>query len=71
MPYIAGGYCDGEHRQDVENFFTGRSTKYMGGPRVLTQVLEGIDLCIAYKNAQQASATEFFKTYKPAQSASR
>jgi alanyl aminopeptidase len=70
LPYLAGGYCDAEHRQDVENFFSGRSTKYTGGPRILTQVLEGIDLCIAYKNAQEASVAEFLETYKPAQSAS-
>jgi len=68
-PYVASGYCDAGHRQDVENFFTGRSTKYTGGPRILTQVLEGIDLCIAYKNAQEASVAEFLKTYKPTASA--
>jgi alanyl aminopeptidase len=68
-PYVAAGYCDAEHRQDAANFFSGRSTKYTGGPRILTQVLEGIDLCIAYKNAQQASVTEFLRAYKPAQSA--
>jgi alanyl aminopeptidase len=67
LPYVAGGYCDAEHRQDVQNFFSGRSTKYTGGPRILTQVLEGIDLCVAYKNAQEASVAEFLKTYKPAQ----
>jgi alanyl aminopeptidase len=66
LPYVAGGYCDAEHRRDVENFFTGRSTKYTGGPRILKQVLEGIDLCIAYKNAQEASVTEFLKSYTPA-----
>jgi alanyl aminopeptidase len=71
LPYVAGGYCDAAHRRDVENFFTGRSTKYTGGPRILTQVLEGIDLCVAYKNAQEASVAEFLKTYKPAQSASQ
>jgi alanyl aminopeptidase len=70
LPYVAAGYCDPEHRQDVQNFFSGRSTKYTGGPRILTQVLEGIDLCVAYKNAQEASVTQFLKTYKPAQSAS-
>jgi len=70
MPYVAGGYCDAGHRQDVESFFTGRSTKSTGGPRILKQVLERIDLCIAYKNAQEASATEFFQTYKPAAGAS-
>jgi len=69
LPYVAAGYCDATHRQDVENFFSGRSTKYTGGPPILTQVLEGIDLCVAYKNAQEASVAEFLKAYKPAQSA--
>jgi alanyl aminopeptidase len=64
LPYVAGGYCDPEHRQDIQNFFSGRSTKYTGGPRILTQLLESIDLCIAYKNAQEASVAEFLKTYK-------
>jgi alanyl aminopeptidase len=68
LPYVAEGYCDSQHRQDVENFFSGRSTKYTGGPRILTQVLEGIDLCVAYKNAQEGSVAEFLQTYKPAQS---
>jgi len=70
VPYVASGYCDAEHRKDAESFFTGRSTKFTGGPRILAQVLEGIDLCIAYKNAQEASVTEFLKSYKPAASAS-
>jgi alanyl aminopeptidase len=66
VPYVAAGYCDAEHRKDAESFFTGRSTKFAGGPRILAQVIEGIDLCIAYKNAQEASVTEFFKSYTPA-----
>jgi alanyl aminopeptidase len=63
VPFAAAGYCDTAHRQDVETFFQGRSTKYTGGPRILTQVLEGIDLCVAYKKAQEASATEFLQQY--------
>ena len=66
VPYVAAGYCDAEHRKDAESFFTGRSTKFAGGPRILAQVLEGIDLCIAYKNAQEANVTEFVKSYTPA-----
>ena len=62
------GYCGPQHRQEVENSFSGRSTKYTGGPPILTQVLESIDLCVAYKNAQEASVAEFLETYKPAQS---
>jgi len=62
-PYIAAGYCDAGHRQDVEAFFKDRSTKYTGGPRILAQVLEGIDLCAAYNEAQKPSVTEFLQRY--------
>jgi len=67
LPFVAGGYCDTAHRQDVQNYFSGRSTNYTGGPRILTQMLENIDLCVAYKSAQEASVAEFLQTYKPAQ----
>ena len=62
-PQIASGYCDAGHREDVEVFFKDRSTKYTGGPRVLAQVLEGINLCVAYKKTQQPSVTEFLQQY--------
>jgi alanyl aminopeptidase len=67
LPFIAGGYCDDKHRQDAKSFFDGRSTRYTGGPRNLAQVLEGIDLCVAYKKAQQPSVTEFLTIYPPAE----
>ncbi len=64
LPYVAAGYCDPQHRQDVQSFFEGRSTKYTGGPRILAQVLEGIDLCVAYKTTQAPSVAEFLQNYK-------
>jgi len=70
LPFVAGGYCDQQHRQDAKSFFDGRSTKYTGGPRNLAQMLEGIDLCIAYKQAQGPSVTEFLQKYGPNASAS-
>lgn len=63
LPFVAGSYCDEGHREDAKSFFEGRSTKYTGGPRNLAQMLEGIDLCVAYKKAQQPSVTEFLKQY--------
>ncbi len=63
LPWIAGGYCDAAHRAEVEAFFKERSTKYTGGPRILAQILEGINLCVAYKNAQQASLVKFLGQY--------
>ncbi len=64
LPTMANGFCDEQHRQDAATFFTPRSTKYTGGPRILAQTLEGIDLCIAYKKAQQPSVTEFLQQYR-------
>jgi len=69
LPFVAGGYCDEGHRQDAASFFEGRSTKYSGGPRNLAQMLEGIDLCVAFKKAQQPSVTEFLKSYGTGQGA--
>ena len=69
LPYVAVGYCDDVHQQDAAAFFQGRSTKYTGGPRNLAQMLEEIDLCVAFKKAQQPSVTEFLKSYGTGQSA--
>ena len=63
LPFVAGGYCDNEHRSDAEHFFKGRSTKYSGGPRNLDQVLESISLCAASKSANEASVAEFLRKY--------
>lgn len=63
LPFVAGGFCDAQHRADAEAFFTGRSTKYTGGPRDLAQRLERISLCEANKNANQASVSEFLSKY--------
>ena len=63
LPFAAGGFCDAEMRKDVDGFFRPRVADYAGGPRNLAQVLEGIDLCIAYKGAQQASVARFLEKY--------
>jgi alanyl aminopeptidase len=63
LPYVARDYCDAQHRADAETFFTGRSTKFSGGPRDLAQSLERISLCEANKNFNQASVTEFLERY--------
>ena len=60
---VATAYCDEQHRADAEGFFTGRATKYTGGPRNLALTLEKISACVANKNANQASVTEFLEKY--------
>ncbi|QDE93603.1 peptidase M1 [Myxococcus xanthus] len=59
MAYIGSNFCDAGKRQQVEDFFTERSAKAPGGPRVLAQVLEIVDQCIALKKTQAASVESF------------
>jgi len=59
LAYVGAGYCDAEHRKDVESFFTERNARTEAGPRVLSQVLEVMDLCIAQKEAHSASIDAF------------
>jgi alanyl aminopeptidase len=61
LVFPTGSFCDPEKRIDVEKFFTQRTSKAPGGPRILAQVLEQIDLCIARKQAQQASLRAFLE----------
>ncbi|MBN1206667.1 MAG: M1 family metallopeptidase [Myxococcaceae bacterium] len=56
---VGGAYCDAEHRKDVVNFFTERNARTPAGPRILSQVLEDVDLCIAQQAAQSASIDAF------------
>jgi len=63
LPYAGAQYCDAEHRAEVEAFFAQRVDKFEGGPRVLAQVLEGIDLCIASRSRQEAAVAAFLEKY--------
>jgi alanyl aminopeptidase len=63
LPFIAGSFCDDAHRADVEAFFKDRIGKLTGGPRNLAQVLEGISLCNARREAQQPSLATLLKKY--------
>ncbi|HLL05725.1 MAG TPA: M1 family metallopeptidase [Myxococcaceae bacterium] len=56
---VGGAYCDAERRKDVADFFTERNARTASGPRILAQVLEQVDLCVAMKQAQGASIDAF------------
>ena len=60
---VAAGFCDAAHRSDAESFFTGRSTRYIGGPRVLKQTLERIEQCSRLQTAESGHIATFLKAY--------
>jgi cytosol alanyl aminopeptidase len=59
LAMVGGAFCDAEHREDVVDFFTERNARTATGPRILSQVLERMDLCMAQKEAQSASIDAF------------
>ncbi len=56
---VASAYCDPVHRQEVAAFFSERNARAVGGTRTLAQVLERVDLCIAFKAAQGPGIESF------------
>ncbi|QSQ21909.1 M1 family metallopeptidase [Pyxidicoccus parkwayensis] len=59
MAFVGRGFCDAGKRQQVADFFTERSAKAPGGPRMLAQVLESVDQCTSLKEAQGKSVESF------------
>lgn len=60
-PHFAVPFCDEAHGKDMADYFHDRSPKLPGGPRLLAQATEEIELCRAYVGAQQASVSAFLK----------
>ncbi|ATB51198.1 M1 family metallopeptidase [Corallococcus macrosporus] len=65
MAYVGRAFCDAGKRQEMADFFTERSAKAPGGPRMLAQVLEIIDQCIALKKDQGTNVEHFLAGFKP------
>jgi alanyl aminopeptidase len=70
LMYAGSSYCDPVRRQEVAAFFAERARSAPGGERTLAQILEGMDLCIALKSAQGASAESFLSTPRQVPSSS-
>jgi alanyl aminopeptidase len=63
LPQVGGSFCDAKSKAELKEFFEPRVGKFVGAPRALEQVLEGIDLCIAKKSAKQPDVVAFLKNY--------
>jgi hypothetical protein len=64
LVFFGGSFCDAAGRARVNDFFSPRVPKFIGGPQNLAQVLEGIDLCIAFQKAQGTSLESFLQSVK-------
>lgn len=60
-PRLAGTFCSAPQRADVEAFFRERAGRFEGGPRILAQTLERIQLCAALKERQQNQLSIFLR----------
>ncbi|HEX4386073.1 MAG TPA: M1 family metallopeptidase, partial [Myxococcales bacterium] len=49
VPRLGAGFCDEEHFKAMDSFFSTRARSFAGGERRLTQTLEQIQQCAAFK----------------------
>jgi alanyl aminopeptidase len=63
FPRVGQSFCSPDQRKELEDFFKPRVNEFTGAPRALAQVLEGIDLCIAEKQAEQPEVDSFLKNF--------
>lgn len=63
FPQVGRTFCSAASKQELQGFFASRADKFTGGPRVLSQVLEEIDLCVAEKATQQSNVAAFLRNY--------
>jgi alanyl aminopeptidase len=61
LPYVGSGFCDTQSKADLKAYFEPRLEKLNGAPRILAQVLESIDQCIAVKAVQEPNVAAFLK----------
>jgi alanyl aminopeptidase len=63
LPFAGGDFCDAPSRDRYKAFFAPLVAKYAGAPRNYSQVVEGIDLCIAQKTVQESSVKAFLEKW--------
>jgi aminopeptidase N len=63
LPDTGASFCDSASRDELKAFFEPKVKKYVGAPRALDQAIEGIDLCIANKAAQESGVAAFLAKY--------
>ncbi|MBP9143645.1 MAG: M1 family metallopeptidase [Thermoanaerobaculia bacterium] len=63
LVYMAIGYCDTAHRDEIAAFFGPRVQKLSGGQNNLDRVLDVVNICIGRRDKQEAGVSAFLKAY--------
>ena len=63
---LASASCSAEERARAEEIFRPRVESVLGGPRLLAQAEETLDLCIAQRQREVPSLEQFFAPFQPA-----
>ena len=62
LPWVGAGLCAPDTRQEIGSFFEKRSASVTGASRVLAQILESVDQCVARKQAQQPALASYLES---------
>ena len=63
LPNVGSSYCDEASRNELNAYFEQKASQFTGAPRALAQTIEGIDLCIADKAAEEPGVAAFLAKY--------
>jgi alanyl aminopeptidase len=63
FPIVGSSFCDAQSRAELKDFFDPRVDKLLGARHTLNETLEGIDICIATREAQLPSLEAFLSKY--------
>ena len=61
LPWLGGNFCSLEKRDMVQHFFEQRVASFEGGPRILANVLESIEICAAVVAHHRADVVGYFE----------
>ncbi len=64
LPKVGRTFCDAKHRDELNGFFADRVKDWAGGPRILAQTLDEIDLCISARQKLAPELTAFLRQYR-------
>jgi alanyl aminopeptidase len=63
LPRVGLGFCDAHSRDELQAFFQPHLKELVGATRMLNEVTDSINICVANKAAQQPSVVTFLEHY--------